>query len=47
VRFSSTARSDGWVITGYNNQSNPGTFYTVGSAESSAALQDDIATDCP
>ncbi|MFX1272710.1 MAG: LamG-like jellyroll fold domain-containing protein, partial [Promethearchaeota archaeon] len=31
VRVSNTARSDGWVITEYNNQLNPSSFYSVGA----------------
>lgn len=30
VRVSTTARSNGWLITEYNNQSLPSSFYTVG-----------------
>jgi hypothetical protein len=33
VRISSTARSACWIQTEYNNQSSPGTFYSVGSEE--------------
>jgi len=33
VRFSNAVRSSGWILTEYNNQSNPATFYTVGSEE--------------
>jgi prepilin-type N-terminal cleavage/methylation domain-containing protein len=32
VRVSNTARSADWIVTEYNSQSAPGTFYTVGSA---------------
>jgi prepilin-type N-terminal cleavage/methylation domain-containing protein len=32
VRVSKTVRSADWIATEYNNQSSPGTFYTVGSA---------------
>ncbi len=32
VRFSNVARSDDWILTEYNNESSPSTFYTVGSA---------------
>lgn len=35
VTISQTARSAGWVITTYNNQLDPSTFYTVGNEESS------------
>jgi len=31
VEISQTARSSDWIITQYNNQSAPGTFYTMGS----------------
>lgn len=31
VRFSSSARSADWITAEYNNESSPGTFYTVGS----------------
>gem|GEM_PF-2162366 len=34
VRFSNLARTNGWVLTCYNNQNNPGSFYTVGPEES-------------
>jgi len=34
-RVSNTARSAAWIQTEYNNQNNPGAFYTVGSEESS------------
>ena len=33
VRISSTDRSADWLKTGYNNQSNPGDFLTLGSEE--------------
>jgi GR25 family glycosyltransferase involved in LPS biosynthesis len=33
VRFSDTARSNGWILTSYNNQNNPTSFYTLGSEE--------------
>lgn len=33
VRLSSTVRSADWVSTEYNNQSDPDSFYTVGSQE--------------
>ncbi|MEJ7627140.1 MAG: DUF2341 domain-containing protein [Ferruginibacter sp.] len=32
IRVVSSARSAGWVLTEYNNQSSPSTFYSVGSA---------------
>lgn len=32
-RVSNTARSAQWIQTEYNNQNNPGTFYTVGAEE--------------
>ncbi len=34
VRISNTARSADWIVTEYNNQSSPSTFYTVGPAVS-------------
>ncbi|MFP4616719.1 MAG: LamG-like jellyroll fold domain-containing protein, partial [Candidatus Paceibacterota bacterium] len=36
VRISSSARSSGWIATEYNNQNSPGTFYNVGSEESTS-----------
>jgi len=40
VRISNVARSDQWILTGYQNQSNPTEFYSVGIEEvfSPAAL---------
>jgi hypothetical protein len=35
VRMSGMARSGGWITTEYNNQSSPGTFYSVGLEEGS------------
>lgn len=35
-RISSTARSDAWISTTYNNQNDPSSFYTVGSEEVNA-----------
>ena len=32
--ISSVARSADWISTTYNNQSAPGTFYTIGSEQS-------------
>ncbi len=34
VRVSSSARSAGWVLTEYNNQNSPSTFYTLGGQQS-------------
>jgi FlaG/FlaF family flagellin (archaellin) len=34
VRISNTVRSSDWVITEYNNQNNPSSFYTLGIEES-------------
>jgi hypothetical protein len=34
VRVSTTARSADWIATEFNNQSSPGTFYSVGSEQS-------------
>lgn len=31
VRVSNTTRNSSWILTEYNNQSNPSTFYAVGS----------------
>ncbi len=31
IRLSKTVRSDDWITTEYNNQSNPGTFETLGA----------------
>ncbi|MFI5340186.1 MAG: DUF2341 domain-containing protein [Candidatus Methylomirabilales bacterium] len=36
VRISNTARTATWISTEYNNQSSPGTFYTVGSAQANS-----------
>ena len=33
VRISSNVRSADWILTGYNNQNSPPTFYTVGSRQ--------------
>ena len=33
VRISNTARSPSWILTEYNNQNNPSTFYTIGSEQ--------------
>ena len=33
VRFSDSSRSSGWILTCYNNQNNPGSFYTIGQEE--------------
>lgn len=33
VRYSSTARSAGWIATEYNNMNSPSTFYSVGGVE--------------
>ena len=33
VRVSNIARSADWILTGYNNQKDPATFYTIGSEE--------------
>ncbi|MBA7607392.1 hypothetical protein ES703_14551 [subsurface metagenome] len=35
-RFSHTARSATWIITSYNNQNSPSTFYSVGITEEQA-----------
>jgi hypothetical protein len=31
IRVSNAVRSADWIATEYNNQSSPGTFYTLGS----------------
>jgi len=31
VRISNVARSADWILTEFSNQSDPGSFYTVGS----------------
>jgi hypothetical protein len=33
IRVSNMARSSGWIITEYNNQLNPSTFYALGKEE--------------
>ncbi len=33
VKLSDVARGAGWISTSYNNQSDPGAFYSVGSLE--------------
>ena len=33
VRVSNTVRSAGWILTEYNNQNAPATFYTVGAEQ--------------
>jgi hypothetical protein len=38
IRISSTHRSGEWLSTQFNNQNNPGAFYTVGSEQSASAL---------
>jgi hypothetical protein len=35
LRVSNTARSSDWIATEYHNQSSPGHFVSVGSAQSS------------
>ena len=37
VRISDNARSVDWILTGYNNQSNPSGFITLGSEEAGGA----------
>ncbi|MBU1785258.1 MAG: DUF2341 domain-containing protein, partial [Candidatus Omnitrophica bacterium] len=37
-RISSTARSEGWIATSYNNQDSPSTFHSTGSEASSASI---------
>jgi hypothetical protein len=36
VRISNTARSSSWILTEYNNQNSPSTFYAVGSEQGAA-----------
>ena len=39
VRFSlGVTRSAGWILTSYNNQNNPATFFTLGAESSIAAV---------
>lgn len=33
VRVSNTARSAGWILTEYNNQNSPSTFYSIGTEQ--------------
>jgi hypothetical protein len=44
VRVSFSARSNEWIATGYNNQSSPGTFYSVSDQVGPYAV---AATACP
>ena len=37
LRISNIARSVNWILTEYNNQNSPGTFYSVGAAATAAA----------
>ncbi|MHA2298335.1 MAG: DUF2341 domain-containing protein, partial [Candidatus Hodarchaeales archaeon] len=39
IRLSNTARSASWITTEYNNQDNPGSFYSVGSKETSPVTE--------
>ena len=41
VRVSNAVRSAGWVLTEYNNQNSPATFYSVGSEGSAAVIGGD------
>ena len=43
IRVSSTVRSEGWIRTSVNNQSNAAGFITVGSAESESLSLTDVA----
>ena len=53
VRISNIARSASWVMTDYNNQSSPSTFYTTSTVEASssgttwAAAEDQPIFDVP
>lgn len=38
VRISDIARSSDWILTSFNNQNSPATFYTLGSEEVSVPL---------
>jgi len=40
VRISNTIRNTDWIETSYNNQDNPGVFYSVGSAETNGYQRD-------
>lgn len=33
LRISNVARTDGWIITEYNNQNDPGSFYALGTED--------------
>jgi biopolymer transport protein ExbB len=37
-RISTSARSAGWIVTSYNNQNNPSTFYSISSESASGTL---------
>lgn len=39
VRFSTVARTGGWITTEYNNQGSPSTFYSLGTQESGGGQQ--------
>jgi hypothetical protein len=38
VRISNVARSADWILTSYNNQNSPSTFYTLGSEQSTSVF---------
>jgi hypothetical protein len=44
TRASNIARSPGWILTEYNNQSNPSTFYTLGSETGGGGGSSTLAT---
>src|SRR5262249_5375409 len=44
VKISNTARSGDWVRTEYNNQSAPGSFYSIGSEQSGGSSDTDPPT---
>src|ERR1700674_4833386 len=44
VRVSASARSADWIATEYNNQSNPATFYIIGSTDTSGTSGSPLIT---
>jgi hypothetical protein len=47
ARISNIARSADWIVAEYNNQSAPGSFYTVGGAETASATVSVTVTSAP
>lgn len=45
VRVSSIARSADWILTEYNNQNSPSTFYSVGNEQSAGGSYTQILSD--